>query len=160
MKRNSFNLDRFKNSNFLGEQLSRLKMGQSYYAILMSTINAISLISLAYQIELMWLVIIFPVLLAGTLWIGYYLDRHNINTMDTLKSNEMANRFLNLGDIKAQEFQMLQTDILIQALTALQENRKIDPKLITQKYEQYLRRWQSPYESNPKITENQDTQSK
>ena len=45
-------IDRMKSSPFLGLQLSRLKMGQSYYAIIMSTVNASSLVSLAFALSI------------------------------------------------------------------------------------------------------------
>jgi hypothetical protein len=135
---------RFLKSRFLGKQLSRLKMGQSYYSILMSTINAISLVSLAFALDLIWLLLIFPPLLLITYFIGYYLDKHNINSMDSLKSNEMVHRFLNTGDIKTQEFQLLQTEILIGALQSIQQGKDYYFQTIRQKYEEYFLKWKSP----------------
>jgi len=130
-------------SQFLGRQLSRLKMGQSYYAIVVSTVNAISLISLAFHVEFWILIAFFPGLIVATLWIGYYLDKHNITAEDSLKSIEMSNRFLNVGDVKTQEFQLLQTEILLEALQALQGNRAVDGNLLRQKYEAYVKKWKS-----------------
>ncbi len=135
---------RFLKSRFLGKQLSRLKMGQSYYSILMSTINAISLVSLAFALDLIWLLLIFPPLLLITYFIGYYLDTHNINSMDSLKSNEMVHRFLNTGDLKTQEFQLLQTEILIGALQSIQQGKDYDFQTIRQKYEAYFLKWKPP----------------
>ena len=135
---------RFLRSRFLGKQLSRLKMGQSYYSILMSTINAISLVSLAFALDLIWLLLIFPPLLLITYFIGYYLDKHNINSMDSLKSNEMVHRFLNTGDLKTQEFQLLQTEILIEALQSIQQGKDYDFKNIRQKYDEYFLKWKPP----------------
>ena len=43
-------------SKFIGQQFSRLKMGQTYYSIIVSTINAISLITLAFQLNLLHLI--------------------------------------------------------------------------------------------------------
>ena len=127
-------LKRMKTSSFLGKQLSRLKMGQSYYSLLTSTISAISLASIAFQINLWLLLLLFPVLLTITYLIGYYMDIKNINTMDRLKSNEMANRFLNTGDVKSQEFQLLLFTTLIEAL---KNEGDFDPDVLLDKYARY-----------------------
>ncbi len=137
-------LKRWTRSQFLGTQLSRLRNAQTYYAIIVSTINAISLISLAFHVEFWMLVALFPVLLFVTLWLGYYMDKHNIIAQDSLKTADMANRYLNTGDVKAQEFQLLQTEILLDALTALQDKRPIDAGVLRQKYETYMKKWKSP----------------
>ncbi len=137
-------LKRWTRSQFLGTQLSRLRNAQTYYAIIVSTINAISLISLAYHVEFWMLVALFPVLLFVTLWLGYYMDKHNIIAQDSLKTADMANRYLNTGDVKAQEFQLLQTEILLEALQAIQDKHPIDIVALRQKYETYMKKWKSP----------------
>jgi len=101
-------IKRVKSAHFIGRQLSRLKLGQSYYSIVVSTVSAISLISLAFEISFWMLLLTFPVLLLGTFVIGYFMDIYNINTMDKLKANEIGNRYLTTSDIKSQEFQLLQ----------------------------------------------------
>jgi len=128
-------------SSFLGNQLSRLKMGQSYYAIITSTISAISLVSLAFQLNFLFLVLLFPFLLLITFGIGYYLDVRNINSMDSLKSNEMTHRFLNTGDLKSQDFQMMQTSILVEAIT---KGKEFDPIIILERYKEYRNKWKTP----------------
>lgn len=128
-------------SSFLGRQLSRLKMGQSYYAIITSTISAISLVSLAFQLNFLFLVLLFPFLLLTTFGIGYYLDVRNINSMDSLKSNEMTHRFLNTGDLKNQDFQMMQTSILVEAIT---KGKEFDPNIILERYREYRSKWRTP----------------
>jgi hypothetical protein len=136
-----------KTAKFLGKQLSRLKLGQSYYAIVVSTISAISLLKLAFdEISLLMIVIAFPFLLLGAYIVGYFLDRYNINTMDVLKSNELAHRFLTTNDRKNQEFQLLQTEIILEALKAIKEDRELDPKDLLQKYEDYYKKWKPPQE--------------
>ena len=137
-------MKRVKTAQFIGKQLSRLKMGQSYYSIAVSTVSAISLISLAFRITFWMLIIIFPFLLLGAFIIGYFLDIYNINTMDTLKSNEITQRFLTTSDIKTQEFQLLQTEIILEAIRAIQENKKLDPNELLKKYDNYYRKWKSP----------------
>ncbi len=74
--------------------------------------------------------------------IGLYLDKYNITSEDALKSNEMINRFLNTGDIKNQEFQLLQTTILLQALSARSREDVFDAeKELEDAYRQYLEKW-------------------
>ncbi|NVM18085.1 MAG: hypothetical protein HWN80_10235 [Candidatus Lokiarchaeota archaeon] len=134
-----------KSAHFIGRQLSRLKLGQSYYSIAVSTVSAISLISLAFEISFWMLIVFFPILLLGTFLIGYFMDIYNINTMDTLKANEIGHRYLNTSDLKSQEFQLLQTEIVLEALKAIQDNRQLDPKDLLKKYDLYFRKWKSPY---------------
>ena len=136
---------RVKSAHFIGRQLSRLKLGQSYYSIAVSSVSAISLISLAFEISFWMLIILFPVLLLGTFVIGYFMDIYNINTMDKLKANEIGNRYLTTSDLKSQEFQLLQTEIVLEALKAIQEERQLDPKDLLKKYDLYFRKWKSPY---------------
>ena len=137
-------IKRVRTAQFIGKQLSRLKMGQSYYSIAVSTVSAISLISLAFRITFWMLIIVFPILLFGAFIIGYFLDIYNINTMDILKSNEITHRFLTTADIKSQEFQLLQTEIILDAIKAIQENKKLDPTDLLNKYDNYYRKWKSP----------------
>ena len=136
---------RVKSAHFIGRQLSRLKLGQSYYAIVVSSVSAISLISLAFEITIWMLILAFPILLLSTFIIGYFMDIYNINTMDKLKANEIGNRYLTTSDIKSQEFQLLQTEIVLEALKAIQEESQLDPKGLLKKYDLYLRKWKSPY---------------
>jgi len=139
-------IKRVKSAYFIGRQLSRLKMGQSYYTIAVSTVSAISLISLAFEISFWMLIIFFPILLLGTFLIGYFMDIYNINTMDKLKANEIGNRFLTTSDFKSQEFLILQTEIFLEAMKAIQEDRQLDPKDLLKKYDLYFKKWKSPYE--------------
>ena len=143
LKKSEF-IKRVKTAQFIGKQLSRLKMGQSYYSIAVSTVSAISLISLAFKITFWMLIIVFPIILLGAFIIGYFLDIYNINTMDTLKSNEITQRFLTTSDIKNQEFQLLQTEIILDAIKAIQEDKKLDPNDLLEKYKNYYRKWKSP----------------
>jgi len=138
-------IKRVKSAHFIGRQLSRLKLGQSYYSIVVSTVSAISLISLAFEISFWMLLLTFPVLLLGTFIIGYFMDIYNINTMDKLKANEIGNRYLTTSDLKNQEFQLLQTEIVLEALKAIQEDRQLDTKDLLKKYDLYFRKWKSPY---------------
>ena len=141
-------IKRVKSAHFIGKQLSRLRMGQSYYTIAVSTVSAISLISLAFEISFWMLIIFFPILLLGTFLIGYFMDIYNINTMDKLKADEIGNRYLTTSDLKRQEFQILQTEIFLEALKAIQEDRQLDPKDLLKKYDLYFKKWKSPYKQD------------
>jgi len=136
---------RVKSAHFIGKQLSRLKLGQSYYSIVVSSVSAISLISLAFHITIWMLILMFPALLFGAFIIGYFMDIYNINTMDSLKANEISHRYLTTSDMKSQEFQLLQTEIVLEALKAIQEESQLDPKDLLKKYDLYIRKWKSPY---------------
>ena len=141
----TFSIKNIFTSKFIGQQLSRLRMGQGYYSLFIASINAVMLVKIAYpaiQVEI--IIAIVPFLLLATVFLGYFLDRHNINSLDTLKSNEMAHRFLNTGDFKNQEFQMLQTKILIEALKSLKDGKKIEFPEIEEKYNNYVKKWKSP----------------
>ena len=141
----TFSIKKIFSAKFIGQQLSRLRMGQSYYSLFIASINAVMLVKIAYPvIEIEFILAIVPFLLLATVFIGYFLDRHNINSMDTLKSNEMAHRFLNTGDFKNQEFQLLQTKILLEALNSLKEGKKIEFTEIEEKYNTYVKKWKPP----------------
>lgn len=133
-----------KSAHFIGKQLSRIKMGQSYYSIAVSTVSAISLISLAFQISFWMLIVAFPVLLFSTYIIGYFMDVYNINTMDKLKANEITHRYLTTSDVKNQEFQLLQTEIMLDAIKTFQEGEKLDPEELLRKYDLYFKKWKTP----------------
>ncbi|MCP4761067.1 MAG: hypothetical protein GY870_04745 [archaeon] len=138
---------RYMKPTFLGTQLSRLKMGMSYATLVLSAISALSLLKMAFPFveNNEWLLILLiPVIFGGVLLIGYLLDKHNINSMDSLKSSEMVHRFLNTGDQKNQEFQLLQTQILLEAMQAMQNDEKIDLESIQNKYDDYRKKWKKP----------------
>ena len=139
-------LQRFRNSKFIGQQLSRFRMAMGYYAMLLSTISAMMLVKTAYPvIEIEWIILFTPIPLLITLVIGYYMDKFNINTMDSMKSIEMTHRFINTGDLKSQEFQLLQTQIVLKALQAMKEGKDFNVAELEQKYQEYLNKWKSPY---------------
>lgn len=136
----------FKNSKFIGQQLSRFRMAMGYYSMLVSTISAMMLVKTAYpSVEIEWIVLFSPIPLIITLVIGYYMDKHNINTMDSMKSIEMTHRFLNTGDIKSQEFQIIQTQMILKALQSMKQGKEFDSAELEEKYEAYLKKWTSPY---------------
>ena len=115
-------------------------MGQSYYAIITSTISTISLASLAFELDLYLILLIFPLLLVLTFIIGYYLDVRNIKTMDSLKSLEMTHRVLNTGDLKNQEFHIMLTSVLIEAL---RQGKDFNLDILLNEYNKYKQKWTS-----------------
>jgi hypothetical protein len=128
-------------SLFIGKQLSRLKMGQSYYGIIISTISAIALLKIAFDINILIIILLFPILLSGAFLIGLYLDKKDINSMDFLKSVEMQQRFLNTGQVKLQEFELLRTEMVLEGLKAIQEGKTINIDQIREKYNEYKNKW-------------------
>lgn len=133
--------DKIISSPFIGRQLSRLKMGQSYYGIVVSTITAVSLLKIAFDFDIILIIMMFPVFLLGAFAIGYYLDIKNINSMDQLKSIEMSQRYLNTGNIKTQEFDLMMTEVLLEGIKAIQEGKPFDTSLLHQKYSEYKKKW-------------------
>ena len=82
----TFSIKNIFTSKFIGQQLSRLRMGQGYYSLFIASINAVMLVKIAYPaIEVEIILAIVPFLLLCTVFLGYFLDRHNINSLDTLK---------------------------------------------------------------------------
>ncbi|MHA1745794.1 MAG: hypothetical protein ACTSWW_07330 [Promethearchaeota archaeon] len=136
--------DKIRTSNFIGKQLSRFKMGMSYYTLAMSTITAAMLLKTNYDIQLEWIIAILPLLFIATIFLGYLLDTLNINTQDLRKSNEMTHRFLLKSDLKSQEFQLMQTRFLVEALQAMKEGKTIDSSALDEKYVQYQKDWNAP----------------
>lgn len=128
-------------AGFIGRQLSRLKTGQSYYTIIMTTINAISLVSMAFEIDFIWLLLFFPGVIFATYLLGLFMDKRNIVSDDSVKANDMTNRFLNIADIKYQEFQLVQFSALLDALQSIQENKKVDKEKLLEYYSHYLDKW-------------------
>ena len=130
-------------SKFIGKQLSRLKMGQTYYSIAVGTINAISLITIAFAFEIWILILFFPILLFGAFVIGYYMDVKNIIAQDFSKTNEMAYRFLVTTDYKLQEFHLLLIKVVLKSLQDIKDNKDISMDYLAEEYKKYLKKWQS-----------------
>ncbi|MHA1777033.1 MAG: hypothetical protein DRO88_03795 [Promethearchaeia archaeon] len=145
-EKNSENNKSKLNAPFIGRQLSRFKLGMSYLTLAMSSITAVMTTKFAYDSISIWIIlaVLVPVAFVGTILLGYFLDKLDISTQDQRKSNEMTHRFLLTSDIKNQEFQLLQTKMLLKALQNIKENRDININEIMQDYEHYLEKWKSP----------------
>jgi hypothetical protein len=101
---------------FFGRQLSRLRLGQGYYQLIISTISAISLLSLAYKLTIELMIILFPVFFVGSFFLGYLLDRMNISAIDYRKTAEISGRFLNNLDLKNFDMRMIQVEANARAI--------------------------------------------
>lgn len=129
-------------TSFIGKQLSRFRLAQTYYSIITSTLSTVSLIALAFNISLYLLIIFFPIILLGILIIGYFMDVYNVNTIDMIKTNEIQHRYLNTRDMKIQEFQILQLKILSKIIKNNKDGFNIDFDEISKKYyKEYYDKW-------------------
>lgn len=134
-----------KLSYFIGKQLSRLKLGQTYYSIIMSTIAALSLVSLAFpDISIMLIIIIFPIIFIGAFFIGYFMDKSNIVSMDALKSVDMSHRYLNVADLKNNDFRFLMMKAMFEWMKGIQENKPINFDDLEKEYKKFLKKWNPP----------------
>ena len=146
-------------SDFIGRQLVRFKMGMSYFTLALVAINAAMNFkqNYDYQIEIIMLILI-PLLIFGTLFIGYILDKTNINSQEARKSNELAHRFLLTSDFKSQAFQLMQTKILLKGMQEMKEGKSIDFTRMEDEYREYIQKWQSPQPSS-NLPEEEPSQS-
>lgn len=138
---------KIKISRFVGRQLSRLKAGQTYYMIVVSTMTALGIINIAFpQIDTWILIILFPFILFGAFVIGYIMDKSNVTTMDYHKSIEMTQRYLTILDFKNNDFRMLQMEVLFEWMKSLKENNPLDLDILKEKYKEFLKKWNQPKE--------------
>ena len=132
-------------SQFIGRQLSRLRAGQSYYAIVVSTISALALASLAFpEINILLLIVLFPCILFGAFLLGYTMDKSNVTALDHRKTIEMYARYLNTSDFKNNDFRILQMEIMFEWLKSIQENKPLDFDILKEKYKKFLKKWNPP----------------
>ena len=136
---------KIKIAQFIGRQLSRLQLGQTYYILVMSTISALSLVSMAFtNVSLLVLIFLFPLILLGAFFVGYLLDKSNITSMDKRKTIEMTARYLNTVDHKNNDFRILQMESMFEWIKALQENKPPNPDILKEKYKEFLKKWNPP----------------
>ena len=123
---------------FFGRQLSRLRLGQGYYQLIISTISAISLVSLAYSVTIELAVILFPVFFIGSFFLGYLLDRMNISAIDYRKTAEISGRFLNNLDLKNYDMRMIQIEANARAIQ--DENFDVS-EFLEEKKKEFFDKW-------------------
>ncbi len=138
-------LKKIRDVGFIGRTLSRFKIGMGYYAVIMSSITAVMTFKTAFpSLEFWYIFLLVPIMVIGTVLLGYYLDKSNISTLDMRTSNEISHRFLLTSDKKSQEFQLIQTEVIIEALAALSQKKDVDIELLHKKYQNYYQKWKDP----------------
>lgn len=127
---------------FIGVQLNRLKLGQTYYSIILTTVSAISLVKIAFpKVETLYLLILFPIILLISYFIGYFFDKKGVITEEHRKGYEIFHRYLNTQDFKLNDFRLFQMKIFVLTLQKLQNEEKIDLDIIEKEYQKYLKKW-------------------
>lgn len=133
---------------FVGRQLSRLKIGQGYYAMGMYSISAIGILKIAFPQISIWLFLwyLVPIMFVGAFGLGYIMDKSNVTTMDYHKSVEMTQRYLTKLDYKNNDFRMLQMEVMFEWMKSIQENKQLDPNILKEKYEEFQEKYNPPEE--------------
>ena len=140
-------MKRIKLSQFIGRQLSRLKIGQTYYAMGMYSISTIGILKIAFPDISIWTFLyLVPLMFICAFFIGYIMDETDVITMDYNKSVEMTQRYLTVPDNKNNDFRMLQMETMVKCFKALQENKPIDQDIYEEKYDEFLKKWNPPGE--------------
>ena len=141
-------MKKIKISQFIGRQLSRLKIGQGYYAMGMSSIATIGILKIAFPQISIWsfLWILIPIMFGGTFALGYIMDKSNVITMDYNKSIEMTQRYLTKLDLKVIDFQTVQMKCFFEWFKAIQDNKPLDFEIFEKEYKKFLKRYSPPEE--------------
>lgn len=134
-------------SYFIGRQLSRLKAGQTFFMIAVSSMTALGIINIAFpEINTWILILLFPIILFGAYVIGYLMDKSNVIAMDHRKTIEMSYRYLTVLDMKNNEFRLLMMETMFEWFKAFRENKPLDLNILKEKYDKYLKKWNPPTE--------------
>lgn len=140
-------MKRSRIARFIGNQLSRLKAGQTYYMIIISTVTALGIVNIAFPAIDTWIILmLFPLVLLGAFIIGYLMDVWNVATMDHRKTIEMSSRYLNTADFKNNEFRILMMETMFEWFKALQEDKPVDLDVLKEKYKEFVKKWNPPKE--------------
>lgn len=136
-------------SRFIGINLNRLKLGLTYYSMIMSTLGTMGIIKLALpNLDFIYLLIIFPFMLFGCFLIGLFFDKKGITTNEYRKGIEMYNREFTLLDIKNMLFQKEMFNAWIKALSDFQNGIPIDLNYLNNSYEKYKQNWKNKNDNN------------
>lgn len=134
-----------KITDFIGKQLSRLKLGQTYYSIFTTTFTALGILILAFpQISIITLIWLFVFILIATFFIGYLMDVLNISTKDHMKSLDISLRYLNVSDSKNNDFRILMMETMGEWLQTIQNGKPIDKSILDEKYKKFQKKWSPP----------------
>ncbi|KKM92295.1 hypothetical protein LCGC14_1219830 [marine sediment metagenome] len=133
---------KLKTSQFIGRQLSRMKVGMSYVLLFVSTLTAISVLNIAFPEIETWIVfMLLPVVMFGSIFLGYIMDKSNITATDHMKTLEMTSRYINTADLKSYEFWMVIMKVFFKWMTSIQEGKPLDKDEIKKKYVKFLKKW-------------------
>jgi len=131
-----------KTSQFVGRQLSRMKMGMAYVLLFTSTLTAISVLNIAFPEIGIWIIfMLLPIAVFGSIFLGYLMDKSSIATTDHMKTLEMTSRFVNTADIKSYEFWMVIMEVFFKWMTSIQEGKPLDRNEIEKEYIKFLKKW-------------------
>jgi len=134
-------LKKIKLSEFIGRQLSRIKAGQSYYLIIMSTITALSTFSFAFQLNLWIIFMLFPIGIVCVLFIGYLMDKTDVVTMDQQKTIEMTHRYINTADDKGNDFYIALMKGIFKWMESIQKGKHIVFEDMDNEIKKYRKKW-------------------
>lgn len=135
-------MKKIKTAQFVGRQLSRLRAGQTYYVIATTTITALGIVKMAYpRIDTLVLIFLFPIMLLGAFVIGYLMDIWNVTIMDRMKNVEMSQKYVNIQDLKAYEFQLAMMGAFFKWIKSIQDNKPLDLGELEKEYKKFLKRW-------------------
>lgn len=145
-------MNKTKLSQFIGRQLSRLKAGQTYYMIAVSTMTALGILNIAFPSIDFWIfIILFPIVLFGAYLMGYFLDKSNVLTMDQQKTIEMTHRYLNTADLKEYEFWFVIITAIFKWIESIQKEKPINFEELKNEYDKFFKKWSPPEDKNSKI---------
>ena len=148
MKKNSKGKGSGKFTGFIGRQLARLKMGQNYYMIIISTITALGIVNIAFPEIDTWVIFaLFPIALLSAFFVGYFMDKSNITATDHMKTLEMTSRYINTADLKSYEFWLVIMEVIFKWMTSIQDGNPLNRDEIRKEYIKFLKKW------SPKVEE-------
>lgn len=128
-------------SRFVGRQISRLKYAKDYLLIISNLVSMLSLLTIAFDLTLFHFLLLVPIILLISFGFGYLLDKYNVFTYDLQASVNIQHRKYNNFDQKNQEFQLIQTKILLRAFKNPDLLGETLERELDQKFEAYLERW-------------------
>jgi hypothetical protein len=126
-------------SKWLGRQSARLKQGIIYFNIIVSSITVVSLVKIAFNLDVIGMTILVPVLLISSWFIGWILDKKDVVTEDLRKTTEMNARYLSMADEKANRFTIMNTAVLLSIFGNLEVSEA--KQMLESEYQKYRQSW-------------------
>ena len=129
-------------SEFVGRQLSRLKMGLIYYTMIMGTFTALSVVKMAFPDLSTWVVFaLSPLAFVGAFLVGYIMDKSNVITSDYQKTLDMQHRYMNITDRKNNDFRMVMMKGMESWFKSIQDGTPINSDVLDEKNKKFLEKW-------------------